>query len=148
MSDRWDCGCGHKHVSHGSFNSMGQYLGMGAGQCGIEGCTCMGYEALAPFIDGEPVTFLDAVRGPVDAVVMPPLPARPGEQFRVHVGGDGPEEFYLARQDELTTQLVNHFGGTPMYDESACSTCGGTKALHYGPDLGAALLMDCSGYTS
>lgn len=147
MIERWPCECGHKHVSHGSFEAVTRrWVGIGLGSCGIDGCPCRGYMAQTPFAEGEPVSFTDAVRGRVDAGITS-APVREGEPYMVHVAGDPADEFYFARENELETRLVNHFGGTPMYDEEACSTCGGTKALHVGPSLGDAIGFDCTGYT-
>jgi hypothetical protein len=155
MSERWPCVCGHPHVSHGSQNAMNQWVGLGMGQCGGLGeggeypCQCLSYDPKRPFTDGEPVTFRDAERGPVDAAIMfAPLPARPGEPYLVHVAGDAADEVRFAMESDLTTRLVNHFGGTPMYDEECCSSCGGTKALHAGPLFEAGIGLDCTGYTT
>jgi len=40
-------GCGHKFVTHGSFNPVGQFVGLGLGACGgtvgHDDCACDGF---------------------------------------------------------------------------------------------------------
>lgn len=38
--DQRKCSCAHASISHGSYTD-GDFLGIGNGQCGIDGCSCL-----------------------------------------------------------------------------------------------------------